>query len=238
MPLTENYTVYKHTNKRNGKVYIGITRQEVNRRWQNGTGYTGTYFGNAIAKYGWDGFKHEVLFSGLSKEDACKMEIRLISEFQSSDRAKGYNISDGGQTGDNLKAHFGVDNYKAVSVKRIDPRNGDCVVYDTVASAANTMGINHRGISKACRGVSKTYNGYVWEYADGRFDKPVRCERGKYNHIKQKKAVCVIDVDGGIYRFDGILDAAQYFGIRQNTASRYASGVRHDPTGRRWSKCP
>lgn len=42
------YTVYKHTNKINGKVYIGITSQNVKRRWQNGAGYYGTYFYNAI----------------------------------------------------------------------------------------------------------------------------------------------------------------------------------------------
>lgn len=51
------YTVYKHTNKINGKVYIGITSQNVKRRWQNGAGYYGTYFYNAIKKI-WLEFVH------------------------------------------------------------------------------------------------------------------------------------------------------------------------------------
>ena len=62
------YTVYRHTNKMNGKRYIGITKQKPERRWQNGYGYVGTYFGNAISKYGWDAFEHEILFEGFTKE--------------------------------------------------------------------------------------------------------------------------------------------------------------------------
>lgn len=39
----EAYTVYMHTTP-NGKRYIGITAQTVERRWQNGYGYA--YGGN------------------------------------------------------------------------------------------------------------------------------------------------------------------------------------------------
>jgi len=93
-----NYSVYKHTNKENGKVYIGITERSVNERWRSGSGYSRqTYFYNAIQKYGWDGFSHEVLFNGLSKEEAMAKEIELIAYYQSNDRKYGYNIANGGQ---------------------------------------------------------------------------------------------------------------------------------------------
>ena len=46
-----NYKVYMHKNKINGKIYIGQTCQEPERRWMNGEGYkTQSLFYNAIKK--------------------------------------------------------------------------------------------------------------------------------------------------------------------------------------------
>ena len=90
------YFVYKHTSP-TGKIYIGITCQEPEKRWSNGNGYSGNdYFVKAIRKYGWDNFKHEILFSGLTKEEACQKEIDLIAKYKSNQREFGYNISAGG----------------------------------------------------------------------------------------------------------------------------------------------
>lgn len=87
------YFVYKHTSP-TGKIYIGITCQEPEKRWSNGNGYAGNdYFVKAIRKYGWDNFKHEILFSGLTKEEACQKEIELIAKYKSNQREFGYNIS-------------------------------------------------------------------------------------------------------------------------------------------------
>ena len=97
MSETKEYYVYKHTNKTNGKVYIGITSQKQNRRWQNGKGYKDNFhFNRAINKYGWDGFDHLVLVRGLTKDEAKWLEIQLIAAYDSTNREKGYNISKGG----------------------------------------------------------------------------------------------------------------------------------------------
>ena len=229
------YLVYKHTNKANGKVYIGITKQTAERRWQRGAGYKGTYFGCAIAKYGWDGFDHEVLFSGLSKEDACAIERELIRQHCSNDREKGYNISSGGETADTLHPCYGEANCRAVSVKRIDPHTGDVVIYKTMTAAVSDMGINHRGISKACRGIAKTYKGYIWEYADRHFEKPKKYPMGKHPHDSFKKKVRLIDANGETHIFNSINEAGEKTGIRPNTISRYLIGIRKDASGRRWS---
>lgn len=91
------YLVYKHTSP-NGKVYIGITRKNPIKRWNNGNGYKqNTHFYNAISKYGWNNIKHEILFDNLTKEEACKKEIELIAEYKSNDPNYGYNRSSGGE---------------------------------------------------------------------------------------------------------------------------------------------
>ena len=92
-----NYKVYMHKNKINGKIYIGQTCQEPERRWMNGEGYkTQSLFYNAIKKYGWDNFEHIVLFENLTLEEANTIEERLIEKYQTTDREFGYNRKYGG----------------------------------------------------------------------------------------------------------------------------------------------
>lgn len=92
------YKVYKLTSP-SGKVYIGITMQPLEKRFMKGYGYKRCpVIYNAIKKYGWDNFKHEILFKGLSKEEAEKKEIELIAFYKSNQRAYGYNIENGGNT--------------------------------------------------------------------------------------------------------------------------------------------
>lgn len=91
----ENYKVYKHTFP-NNKVYIGITKNNVSRRWINGNGYNSQYVYRAIKKYGWGNIKHEVLFENLTKEEAEQKEINLIAYYKSNQTQYGYNVSGGG----------------------------------------------------------------------------------------------------------------------------------------------
>ena len=92
------YVVYKHTNLLNRKIYIGITSQSLkNRCGKNGIGYKECpFFYNAIKKYGWDNFKHEILYKNLTKEEAEQKEIELIAEYNSNNSDYGYNIANGG----------------------------------------------------------------------------------------------------------------------------------------------
>ena len=93
------YKVYKHENLINGKVYIGITSMDVNRRWENGNGYSKQQlFWRAIQKYGWHSFSHEILYDGLTKELAEQKEIELIAVYKSTNPQFGYNVQSGGNS--------------------------------------------------------------------------------------------------------------------------------------------
>ena len=99
MILSENkWTVYCHTNKFNNKKYVGITSKSVNARWKNGKGYkTSPHFNSAIKKYGWDNFKHEILLSNLTREEAEQKEKEYISKWNLTDKNFGYNLTEGGE---------------------------------------------------------------------------------------------------------------------------------------------
>lgn len=101
-----NFFVYKHVAP-NKKVYIGITsKSKVENRWgKNGNNYksknkNGNYshFYKSILKYGWDNFEHKVLAHGLTKEQACRWEIKLIKHYRSNKSEFGYNLTTGGES--------------------------------------------------------------------------------------------------------------------------------------------
>ena len=98
MIAENNYKVYKHTTP-NGKVYIGITCQDPQKRWGYGCNYKNQrYFSTAIKKYGWDNITHEILYDNLSQEEAEDKEVELIAKYKSNNREFGYNIANGGKS--------------------------------------------------------------------------------------------------------------------------------------------
>jgi len=103
------YCVYMHTNRINGKKYIGMTN-DCKRRWRpaeykpDGKQNERPFY-NAIRKYGFDSFRHEILIDGLFFEDACREERRLIAEYDTTNRRKGYNVAPGGNGGKVYKEH-------------------------------------------------------------------------------------------------------------------------------------
>lgn len=104
--------VYKITNKINNKLYIGITN-DYKKRWSNHKccNSPNMVIARAIKKYGVDNFIFEILFSGLSIEEAEEKEIELISSLNTL-VPNGYNVEKGGRhaSGPSL---FGENNHNA-----------------------------------------------------------------------------------------------------------------------------
>lgn len=100
MENKENYKVYMHINKSNQKVYVGLTKQLISRRWNHGNAYKKCpLFWKAIQKYGWDGFDHIVVKEDLTKDEAAKLECNLIAKYDATNPQFGYNCDDGGFAG-------------------------------------------------------------------------------------------------------------------------------------------
>lgn len=98
--MSNEYCVYKITNKLNGKIYIGMSKNLKNRWSANGIHYKQSKrFYNAIQKYGWNNFNKEILVENLSFEEACNLEVETISKYNSRDKKIGYNIAEGGNGG-------------------------------------------------------------------------------------------------------------------------------------------
>lgn len=84
----ENYSIYQFTFP-DGKLYIGLTKQNPEDRWANGEGYKGQDVYIPIILFGWDNIKKEILHTNLSKEQAFKLEQHYITKYQTV--SNGYN---------------------------------------------------------------------------------------------------------------------------------------------------
>lgn len=96
--------IYKFTNKKNGKIYVGKT---TNLRQRMGTynycirdyGFKPTYFYRALKKYGFDSFDVELVMECATEDELKQAEIEMISALKACDRRFGYNTTVGGDGG-------------------------------------------------------------------------------------------------------------------------------------------
>ena len=92
--------IYKITNQLNDKVYIGQSRKPDYRWYQHRSHAKGDkspqYIHHAMAKYGIDNFKFEIIDVGLNQWHADCLELNYIKTYDSQNKEKGYNIKAGG----------------------------------------------------------------------------------------------------------------------------------------------
>lgn len=184
--------MYVHINKINGKTYVGRTSQNPEDRYGiNGTGYlrqdkySGRYlqplFANAINKYGWDNFYHEVIASNLTEQESINFEKLLINLLHSNKKEFGYNMTDGGEDLSNLwseerKARH--SNNRRISVRCIELNQS----FETLGQAVKATKVSSAEIQKCCwsrvkknRKGKRDKNGNHWEFIGN----------GKENAIKK-----------------------------------------------------
>lgn len=93
-------TIYKLTNKTNGKIYIGQTWRTLEERWDSGWGYANnTHLHSAINKYGKDNFEYEILRLADNQKLADDLERSYIFSLNTMNPEVGYNLETGGSNG-------------------------------------------------------------------------------------------------------------------------------------------
>lgn len=203
-----NYTVYAHINKINNKIYIGATKDIVNR-WGRGSGYKTHYdFYNDIQTYGWDNFEHEIIASGLTIEEAENFEILLISKLDTTNKDRGYNIANGGKSGNK-----GLDSASSREVFC----NGK--IFKSAVECANFLGVEDatlRSWIKGYRGVPDEYMHYNLHYIGDE----VKLKRQNNNEIK---------VRCGNLIFNSMAECARYYNIKAVTMRAWLKGRNGTP---------
>ena len=194
----------------NDKKYIGITCRKPERRFgNNGNNYKDApLFWNAIQKYGWNKFKHEILFEGLTKEAACKKEIELIQEYCTTDPDYGYNIHPGGGIPPIMR---GKEN-PFYNDHRFAGENHPMFGKKHSAEAKEKMSKNHANV----KGSKNPF------YGDHRF--------AEGNHPNAKPVICV---ETGI-KYCTITDAEQMTSIARQSIRKAISGRLHTAGGFHW----
>lgn len=213
------YTVYKHINKLNGKVYIGQTALTVERRWRNGKGYKIGIFRKAIEKYGWDNFEHIIIKEGLTKEEANLLESSLIKEYK--ELGMSYNITDGGE---------GALGYKHTEEtrKKMSLRNRGKKVPEHVKVMVSArfkdipLTDEHKiKISIALKGKAKSEEAKLKMKLNHNYHdlvEIIKCD-------KEGNIICI---------YPSIADASRDTGVLQTHISRCARGKRKSAGGFKW----
>ena len=195
----KKWCVYKHTAP-NGKVYIGITCQNPNRRWRNGEGYKkNKYFYRAIQKYGWNNFQHEVIEEGLTEKDANSKEIEYIKTYKSNIPKYGYNIRSGGNACEMAKSSKEKLSYIAKNRAK-EPRNvsiymmnENCEIlreFNSIMEVERELNIRSQHIYDALCKLNNFADGYYW------------CRKGEYENYITKHKIHKDKISKKVYVFD------------------------------------
>lgn len=226
------YTVYAHTNKTNYKTYFGQTScEDLTRRWAGGGGYKGCpVFYNAIKKYGWDGFTHEIIKTGLTKDEADALEKECIWFFRTDEREFGYNVQGGGHHSGKLtedgrmslsEKSSGKNSPVARPVCAFDCGGNFIREFHTITEAAKFFNISVGRLSTHCKSMSGTCSGKIFVYKDiigsAEHLPPERCIQ-PYAVKRSSREISQYTLDGRFIRkFNSVKDAAKSVGVGKST---------------------
>lgn len=240
------YTIYKITNIVNNKVYIGQTRQKIEKRiayhfnYLKRNSHTNSYLQRSYNKYGMDAFKWEVLESEIvSMEKAVEREQYYIDEERSLYESNGYNLKNAGSKGKQLEV---TKNKIKKSIIKNGKKDKKIVQYNIVTGEI----IAEWKSSKYCQEITGIRSAniiqhmnnnpkytHVGGYGFMRYDnylkngiKPNTSYNKRSNSIVS--IVCINLSTGEEIKFPSIAEASRHFNIRKSeTIHRILRGLRN-----------
>ena len=207
--------IYRILNSLTGDSYIGATKDNIQFRFldhiQKSTKKVDTKFYKAIEDYGPQAFEIELLDEVETTDELAQKEIHYIEAYQTL--SNGYNSNRGG-------------GFKK-SIYQFEQGNPDPIaIYDTLESAADSVGASRKTISNACLGTLKSAKGYLWSYKS---ECPVIEDF-------RRKPVYQYSLDGFlINRFASAHEASRILGIGLSSITRCCRGERKQTSGYRFS---
>lgn len=239
---SRDYCVYIHTNRLNGKIYIGITKNKLNVRTGRGSGYKQcTYFNAAIKKYGWDNFSHEVVATHLTAKQASFYERTLIKAYRANDRDYGYNIQPGGLHAGGMSPD-GLERLRMASIESNRKpivsfsKNGKRLKeFSSITEAAAYYGVSDSGIEAALYQENKTCKQMLFRFASDVSDfvdmsedylsEKVRIRRYKNGKHAKCADVVLFDEKGNrLKEFASSKECAEYLGVYHGCVSNVING--------------
>lgn len=196
--------VYKVTNNKNDKVYIGITTDSIHRRKSDQiskakNGYSGKLY-NAIATYGAECFKWEQIDTASSMGELAQKEKNYILKFKAKE--EGFNSDSGGGIQKKVYHYTLKGDY-----------SGE---FGSLAEASDYFDIPKKKVSKICNSVTHKFKlGYL------SYDK-----KNDFKDSRTKK-VSQYSLDGNlITSFNSIVEASRLTGVNKTSIAKVCRGSR------------
>lgn len=242
------FSAYMHR-LNDGRVYIGITSRTLKQRWSGrGMGYrTCPHFWSAIKKYGWESFEHIEIASGLSREDAEKLEISLIAQYDSTNPERGFNILNGGngteKMTDEIRARMSAANKgkpkppgfgAIISERRMGYKPSEETIAKIKAARAKQtfsaetrakLSASHKGLKMPREGVERAAEKRRGSKHTEEAKAKMRKAKLGTRNVHSMKPVLQFSKDGTfIKRWDSAVDAHNELGVAKMSISHSANG--------------